>query len=61
MLCSPDVTAGFVADPAGLAQLLLTVPAAPGLLAFLQCVTFDLSLPGLPLDASNGLRIRNDY
>lgn len=61
LLCSPDVTAGFVADAAGLAQLPLTVPAAPGLLAFLQCVTFDLSLPAVPLDASNGLRISNDY
>jgi hypothetical protein len=55
------VTAGFVVDAAGLAQLLLTVPAAPGLLAFLQYVTLDLSLPSLPLDASNGLRISNDY
>jgi len=61
LLCSPDVTAGFFVDAGGLAQLLLTVPAAPGLLAFLQCVTLDLSLPGLPLDASNGLRISNDY
>jgi hypothetical protein len=24
-------------------------------------VTFDLSQPALPLDASNGLRIGNDY
>ncbi|HEX6813304.1 MAG TPA: M14 family zinc carboxypeptidase [Planctomycetota bacterium] len=61
LLCSPDATVGFFASAAGTAQLPLLVPPIPGLLAYLQCVTLDLSVPGLPLDASNGVRIRNDY
>ncbi|HEX5053090.1 MAG TPA: hypothetical protein VFZ65_15050, partial [Planctomycetota bacterium] len=60
LLASPDATAGFLLDGGGLAAVSLVVPATPGLLAFVQAVTLDLT-PSLPLDASNGLRIENDY
>ncbi len=58
LLASPDATAVFLVDSGGGAQLTLTVPAAPGLVAFLQCVTLDVSWQ---LDASNGLRVDSGY
>jgi hypothetical protein len=39
----------------------LAMPAVPGLDAWLQVFTFDLAQPNLGLDATNGLRLRNDY
>lgn len=61
LLCSPDVTAAFVASASGTAAFSFPVPAVPGLVAHLQAFAFDWTLPSLPLDATNGLRIRNDY
>ena len=62
LLCTPDATAALVLDPAGAVALSLTVPAAAGLVAFAQLFALDLSQPpAMALDASNGLRIANDY
>lgn len=61
LLCAPDVTLAFVATPAGTAAFTFTVPAVPGLEAWLQGFAIDWTLPALPLDATNGLRLRNDY
>lgn len=62
LLASPDATATFVCNAAGVAAVALGVPAASGLVAYLQAFALDVAqLPALPLDASNGLRIRNEY
>lgn len=61
LLCSPDVTASFVATPTGTAAFSFPVPAQAGLVAYLQAFTIDWTQPALPLDASNGLRIQNNY
>lgn len=62
LLCSADGTVGFVVGAGGSAALPLTLPPLPGLLAFAQVFTLDFSQPPmLLLDASNGLRLRNDY
>jgi hypothetical protein len=62
LLCAADVTLGFVVDGSGAAALPLTLPPLPGLLVYAQAFTLDFSQPpALPLDASNGLRLRNDY
>lgn len=61
LLCSPDGTATFVADGSGVATFVLQVPAVPGLVAFLQAFTLDWTQPTLPLDATGGLRLQNDY
>ncbi len=62
LLCTPDVTVGFTASAAGAATFVFSVPAQAGLLAFLQAVTLDWTQPpALPLDATNGVRIQNNY
>lgn len=61
LLCTPDVTATFVASAAGAAAFVLPVPASAGLDAYLQAFTLDWTVPALPLDATNGLRIQNTY
>jgi ABC-type spermidine/putrescine transport system permease subunit I len=62
LLTSLDVTATFTFNAAGVATLPIGVPAASGLVAWLQAFALDVGqLPALPLDASNGVRIRNEY
>jgi hypothetical protein len=61
LLCTPDATLSFLATPAGAAGWALAVPAVPGLSAYLQAFTIDWTQPSLPLDASNGVHVRNDY
>jgi hypothetical protein len=62
LLTSAEATVAFVANAGGAATFSLGVPALAGLDAWLQAFTLDWSVPGvLPLDATNGLRIRNDY
>ena len=61
LLCTPDVTASFVATPAGAASFALTVPPLPGLSVWLQAFALDWTQTPLPLDATNGLHVRNDY
>jgi hypothetical protein len=62
LLCTPDGTVGFVLGPTGAASLPLTLPALPGLVAFAQVFSLDLSQPpNLPLDATNGVRLANNY
>jgi hypothetical protein len=62
LLASPDATASFVVDASGALTIPLPVPAVPGLLGFVQVISIDLSQwPSLLLDASNGVRIQNDY
>ncbi|MFY9341514.1 MAG: M14 family zinc carboxypeptidase [Planctomycetota bacterium] len=61
LLCTPDVTVSFVASPAGTATFAFPVPAAAGLVAWLQAFTIDWTVPALPLDATNGVRIQNNY
>ncbi len=61
LLCTPDVTTSFVATAGGAASFSFVVPATPGLSAFLQAFTIDWTQPALPLDASNGLHVRNNY
>lgn len=58
---SPDVTASFVASPAGTASFGLLMPPVPGLDACVQAFAIDWTLPSLPLDASRGVRLKNDY
>lgn len=60
LLCSAEAQAPFVLGNGG-ATFPLAMPAVPGLDAWLQVFTFDLSPPALVLDATNGLRLRNDY
>jgi hypothetical protein len=60
--CSPDATIAFVTGPGGAAAISFPLPPLPGLVAFTQVFALDLSLPpALPLDASNGLRLQNNY
>ncbi len=61
LLCTPDVVATFVCDGAGIGTFSFPMPAIPGIGAFLQAFTVDATQPSLPLDATNGLRIQNDY
>lgn len=61
LLAAPDVTVGFLLDATGSGALALAVPPAPGLSAYLQCLAFDITQPSLPLDASAGLHVANDY
>jgi hypothetical protein len=60
LLCSAEAQAPFVLGNGG-ATFPLAMPAVPGLDAWLQVFTFDLSPPALVLDATNGLRLRNQY
>jgi Zinc carboxypeptidase len=60
--CTADATLAFVTGPGGAAAISFTLPPLPGLVAFTQVFALDLSLPPtLPLDASNGLRLQNNY
>jgi hypothetical protein len=61
LLCSLDATATFVTDGTGAAPFSLLMPALPGLSAYVQVLTLDWSQPSLPLDATNGMHLRNDY
>lgn len=61
LLCSADVTTSFVATAAGTVGFAFAVPALPGLDVWLQAFALDWTQPALPLDATNGVRIRNDY
>ncbi len=62
LLTSLDVTASFAFNGAGASSLAIGVPAASGLVAWLQAFALGVGqLPALPLDASNGVRIRNEY
>jgi hypothetical protein len=61
LLGNAEVTLSFVATPAGAASFGFLVPPTPGLDAFLQAFAIDWTQPSLPLDASRGLRLRNDY
>lgn len=58
LLASPDGTVAFLLDGAGSATVALPLPALPGLGAWLQAFALDAALS---LDASNGLRVGNDY
>lgn len=58
LLTAPDVTAVLPLNGAGAAVLPLSVPAIPGLAAYLQAVSLDASLN---LDSTNGLAIVNNY
>lgn len=58
LLTDPAATALLPLNAAGAAVLLLTVPPLPGLQAFLQAVSIDVSLD---LESSNGLAIENNY
>lgn len=61
LLCSPDATASFVASPTGTASFGVLMPPLPGLRAWLQAFAIDWTQAALPLDASGGLRLQNDY
>ena len=61
LLCSPDATASFVASAAGTASFGVLLPPLPGLRAWLQAFAIDWTQATLPLDASGGLRLQNDY
>lgn len=61
LLCSPDATASFVASPTGAASFGVLMPPLPGLNAWLQAFAIDWTLASVPLDASGGLRLKNDY
>jgi hypothetical protein len=61
LLTSAEVQAPFALGPTGGASFPILMPAVPGLDAWLQVFTFDVSSPVLVLDATNGLRLRNDY
>ncbi len=61
LLCSAEAQAPFALGLTGGATFPLAMPAVPGLDAWLQVFTFDLAQPNLGLDATNGLRLRNDY
>lgn len=61
LLCSAEAQAPFALGLSGGASFPLTMPAVPGLDAWLQVFTFDLTQPNLGLDATNGLRLRNQY
>ena len=58
LLTPPVGTAILVLSPAGAAVTSLSVPAIPGLAAYLQVVSLDAALN---LDASNGVVIENNY
>jgi hypothetical protein len=62
LVCTLDATVGFALDSVGATAFALTVPPVPGLSACLQVFALDLSqLPNLPLDASNGIKVMNNY
>lgn len=62
LLTSGEMQVPFPLGPTGAATFSMSVPALPGLDAWLQALSLDFSQPsGLSLDASNGLRVRNDY
>lgn len=57
-----DQSFAFLANAAGLGQLVATVPPLPGLDVYLQCgVANPLVPPFGTLETTNGLRVRNDY
>ncbi|MEC8651255.1 MAG: M14 family zinc carboxypeptidase [Planctomycetota bacterium] len=58
LLVQPDATLLLPLSLFGTAISQLTLPPVPGLVGYLQAVALDL---GLNLDASNGLRVQNDY
>ena len=58
LLVQPDATLLLPLSLFGTAISQLTLPPVPGLVGYLQAVALD---PGLNLDASNGLRVQNDY
>jgi hypothetical protein len=61
LLCSPDATATFAVDGAGNGVFMFNLPAIPGIFGYLQAFTVDATLPSLPVDATNGLHVKNDY
>jgi hypothetical protein len=61
LFASPDVTASFIASTAGTAIFGLLMPPLPGLDVRLQAFAIDWTQPALPLDASGGVRLKNDY
>lgn len=61
LLCTPDLLLPFVAGAGGTTPFVFGVPPSPGLEAYAQALVLDLSLPEAPLDASNGIWVRNDY
>ena len=58
LLAQPDATLGVFLSGFGTNITQVPVPAVPGLVAFTQVVTLDASLS---LDATNGVRVQNDY
>lgn len=58
LLTPPAATAILAFSSAGAAVTSLSVPAIPGLSAYLQAVSLDAALN---LDASNGIAIQNNY
>ena len=58
LLSQPDVTAVLPLSLFGTAIGQVTVPPVPGLVGYLQAITLS---PGPGLDASNGLRVQNDF
>ena len=58
LLTQPDVTAVLPLSLFGTAIGQVTVPPVPGLVGYLQAVTLAA---GASLDASNGLRVQNDF
>ena len=58
LLAQPDATSLLPLSPLGNAITQVTVPPVPGLVAFLQAIALDSAFS---LDASNGLRVQNNY
>jgi len=58
LLAAPDATLGFFLTAFGTGITQVPVPAVPGLQASVQVVTLDATLS---LDATNGVRVQNDY
>jgi len=58
LLAQPDATLLLPLSSFGTSLAQIPVPPAPGLVAYLQAIALDSSLN---LDASNGLRVQNDY
>jgi hypothetical protein len=58
LLAQPDATLGLFLSGFGTAITPVPVPAIPGLEAYVQVVTLDAALS---LDATNGVRVQNDY
>lgn len=49
------------ANPLGFGQYTLQLPNWPGLAVATQVITFDLSVPAVGVDTSNGVDVRNDF